>query len=171
MAQAEVETQCDIKPAARGRPAPPRPRNRTVAMTLEHALLEPVLYKPERAARIPLERVAADNPQGALLHAIANLVDHGELPAGGIGMLIESFRGTPHEPTLATLTPMLAQDEPDPGELEAVFVDALERLREKDLTRDVAAGVEKARSGSISPEELRDLLARKAQSQKTQPSK
>jgi len=170
MSQAEVENQCGIKPAARGRPAAPRPRNRTVAMTLEHALLEPVLYKPERAARIPLERIPATNREGALLHAIADLVDHGELPVGGIGMLIESFRGTPHEATLSTLAPMLAQDEPDPGELEAVFIDALERLREKDLTRDVAVGVEKARTGAISPEELRDLLARKAQSQKTQSS-
>ena len=113
MAQAEVEEQCGIKPMARGRPAPPRPRHRSVAMTLEHALLEPVLYKPERAARIPLERVSAERPEGALLHAIADLVDHGEMPAGGIGMLMEAFRGTRHEATLAALAPMLAQDEPD----------------------------------------------------------
>ncbi|MDD5250056.1 MAG: DNA primase [Rhodocyclaceae bacterium] len=170
MTQAEVEDQCGIKPPTRGRPPPPRPRHRTVAMTLEHALLEPVLYKPERAARIPLERVSAEDPQGALLHAIADRVDHGELPAGGIGMLIESFRGTPHEATLSSLAPLMAQDEPDPGELEAVFVDALERLREKDLTREIAALNQKARAGSVTPEELRELLARKAQSQKTQPS-
>jgi DNA primase len=167
MTQAEVEGLCNIKPPARGRPPPPRPRNRSVAMTLEHALLEPVLYKPERAARIPLERVPGDHPEGALLHAIANAVDHGELPAGGFGMLIEFFRGTPHETTLAALTPMIAQDEPDPGELETVFVDAIDRLRQKDISRELAAGAQKARDGNLSAEELRELIARKAQSQKS----
>ncbi|HEX8986821.1 MAG TPA: DNA primase [Rhodocyclaceae bacterium] len=171
MTQAEVEDQCGIKPMPRGRaPAPRPPRKRTVALTLEHALVEPVLYKPERAARIPLERVSRDTPHGALLHAIADRVDHGEMPAGGVGMLIESFRGTPHEVTLSEWASRLAEDEPDPGELEAVFIDALERLREKDLAREIAALNEKARNGSASPEELRELLARKAQSQKTQPS-
>ena len=85
-------------------------------------------------------------------------------------MLIESFRGTAHEATLSSLAPLLAQDEPDPGELEAVFIDALERLREKNLTREIAALNQKARVGSVTPEELRELLARKAQSQKTQPT-
>ena len=170
MTQAEVEAQCGLKPAAPpGRRPPPRPRHRTVSMTLEHALLEPVLYKPERAARIPLDRVPRESREGALIHAIANAVDHGDMPRGLVGMF-EFFRGTPHEATLGALMPALAQDEPDPAEIEAVFIDALERLREKDLTREIAALNEKARAGSISPEELRELLARKAQSQKTQTS-
>lgn len=139
-------------------------------MSVERALLEPVLYKPERAARIPLDRIPRDTPHGALLHAIADRVDHGEMPAGGIGMLIESFRGTEHEAALSEWASRLAEDEPDPGELEAVFVDAIGRLREKDLTREIAALNEKARNGSATPEELREALARKAQSQKTQPS-
>ena len=170
MSQAEVENQCGIKPAARGRPPPPRPRSRVAARSLEHALLEAVLHKPERAARIPLERIAVEHAEGALLHAIANAVDHGELPSGGIGILIEFFRGTPHEALIATHTAMLAEDDVDAGELEMVFNDALERLREKDLTREIAALNEKARSGTNSAEALRDLLARKAQNQKTQPS-
>jgi DNA primase len=170
MAQAEVEDLFGIKPPARGRPPAPKPRKRTVSMTLEQALLEPVLYKPERAARIPLERISRDTPHGGLLHAIADRVDHGEMPAGGIGMLIESFRGTPHEGTLSAVAGQLAEDEPDPGELEAVFIDALERLRAKDLTREIAERVERARSGNVTPEELRELLAQKAKSQKTPPS-
>jgi DNA primase len=170
MTQAEVEDLCGIKPAPRGRaPAPRPPRHRTVSMTLEHALLEPVLYKPERAARIPLERISRDTAHGALLHAIADRVDHGEMPAGGVGMLIESFRGTPHEATLSDWASRLAEDEPDPGELETVFVDALERLREKDISQEVSAFTKNRPTGRSAAEELRELLARK-QSQKTQPS-
>lgn len=172
LTQAEIEAQCGIKPLGRFRPGY-EPRRRTVAVSLEHALLEPVLHKAERAARLPLERISKDTPHGALLHAIADRVDHGEMPAGGVGMLIESFRGTPHEETLSEWASRLAEDEPDPGELEAVFVDALERLRNKDLAGEISALTEKARLGTITPEELRalrDLLARKAQSQKTRPS-
>jgi DNA primase len=170
MTQAEVEAQCGIKPPTRERPPPPRPRQRTVALTLEHALLEPVLYMPERAARIPLERVPKGNREGALIHAIADAIDHGDMPRGVVGMF-EFFRGTPHEATLGALMPMLAQAEPDPAELEAVFVGALERLHEKDLSREIAALNEKTGAGSISAaEELRTLLALKAKSQKTQSS-
>jgi len=123
------------------------------------------LFASASAAATP-----ADIDDVADADAIADAVDHGEMPAGGLGMLIEFFRGTPHEATLASKAPMLAENEPDPAELEAVFVDAIDRLRAKDLEREIAALNEKARSGSISPEELRDLLARKAQSQKTPPS-
>ncbi len=166
----EIRAQCGLTAPTRGRYGMPPAKGRFAARTIEHSLLEAVLQKPVRSARIPLERVSASSPEGALIHAIANAVDHGELPAGGIGILIEFFRGTPHETLLSTQMSALAEDGADEAELETVFVDALERLREKDLTREIAAFNEKARSGSIGAEELRDLLARKAQSQKTQPS-
>ncbi len=175
LTQAEVEAQCGIKPLARGRaPTARPPRSRTVERSLEYALLEPVLQKPVRAARIPLDRLSAETREGALLHAIANAVDQGELPAGGIGMLIEFFRGTPHETLIATLAATFFEEDSEAGELEAVFVDALERLKAKDLTKEIAAlGAalgEKARLGTITADELkqlRELHARKAQSQKT----
>jgi DNA primase len=166
----EVATQCGLKLAARSRYGAPPPRARFAARTIEHTLLEVVLQQPAWAARIPLERITTESPQGSLIHAIADAMEHGELPAGGTGMLIEHFRGTPHESVIAGQIATLANEPPDIAELESVFVDALERLRKNDLTREIAALNEKVRSGSGSPEELRELLARKAQSQKTQPS-
>lgn len=165
----ELRQQCGLELPRRSRYGAPQAKGRFATRTIEHTLLEAVLQNPVRAARIPLERIATESPEGALIHAIANAVDHGEMPQSLVGML-EVFRGTQHEATLSALMPVLAQEEPDPAEIEAVFMDALEKLREKDLTREIAALNEKARTGSISPEELRELLARKAQSQKTQTS-
>lgn len=165
----EVRQQCSLEMPRRGRYSAPQAKGRFAARTIEHTLLEAVLQNPVRAARIPLERVSPESREGALIHAIADAVDHGDMPRGLVGML-EFFRGTPHEATLGALMPMLAEGDHDAAEIESVFVDALERLLEKDLTREIAALNEKARTGSISPEELRELLARKAKSQKTQTS-
>ena len=165
LTQAEVEAECGIKPLARGRPPPPRPRGRAPARQLDHQLLELVIRRPERAARLPMSQITADTPEGLALHAIAAAFEHGELPAGGVGLLLEHFRGSPHEAVIGTQAAALAEDV-DEGALEAVFNDTLDRLRQSGLAQEIAALSAKARVAALSPDErdrLKELLTRKTQ--------
>jgi DNA primase len=155
--QAEVETQCDLKPAARGRPAPPRTRHRPTPSSIEHKLLEIVLRKAEWAARLPLELIDRERPEGLVLHAIADAMDHGELPAGGFGMLLEFFRASPHEELIATVAASMT-DEADMGALETVFNDAIDHLRQSAITAEIGQLTARARQG-LSDEEKSRLAA------------
>jgi DNA primase len=178
MTQAEIEAQCGLKPLARGPAVTARPRSRVAPRSLEHALLEAVLHRPERAARIPLERIAADRPEGALIKAIAASFEQGELPAGGSGVLLEYFRGSPHEVTLQQMVAAMsveAESESEEAmkereaELETVFCDAIERLHEKNLAREIESLNEQARKGLLDAggrRRLAELLSHKAQSHK-----
>ncbi|MBI4997873.1 MAG: DNA primase [Rhodocyclales bacterium] len=155
LTQAEVEAQCGLKPLAKGygsRPAPP-PRKRIIEISLVKALLEAVLRHPERAARLPLELIGGEKPEEVALHAIANGIDHGDLPAGNLGLLLEHFRGAPFEATLADAAGRIAAEDIDEGEEEAVFLDVLERLRAAALKADIAELNARARSGGLTPEE------------------
>ncbi len=164
LSQAEVEAQCGLKPLARGwgsRPAPPAAQ-RTIEISLARTLLEAVLRRPERAARLPLELIGREKPEEQALHGIADAIDHGDLPAGSLGMLIEHFRGTPFEAALARAAGRIAGEAIDEGEEEAVFQDAIARLRESALKADIE---ELTAKRTLAPEEqarLARLLAAKA---------
>ncbi|MCX7176370.1 MAG: DNA primase [Proteobacteria bacterium] len=165
LSQEEVEAACGLKPLNFGRRAPPRSTHRPVARSIEHQLLENILHQPERAARLPLELIAGDSPEEAALRAIADAIDHGELPtqlnSGGtrVGLLLEHFRGSEHEATLAQYTSALVSGDVDEEALEAEFGDALERLRNAGLTTAIAALSYKERNGGLSAEERQHLAA------------
>ena len=166
LTQAEVEAECGIKSLAKGygsRPAPP-PRRRTIEISLAKSLLEAVLRRPERAARLSLEFVGGDKLEEMALHAIANAIDHGELPAGNLGLLIEYFRGAPFETTLAETAGRIAAEEIDEGEEDAVFQDAVERLRAAALKADIDELTAKKTLTADDLAELARLLAAKARS-------
>jgi DNA primase len=177
LTQAEVEAQCGIKPLARGfsgRAAPPKPRGRAPARQLAHQLLELVIRRPERAAHLPLGQIASDTAEGHALHAIATAFEHGEIAAGGVGALLEHFRGSPHEAIIGTLAATLAEDV-DEGALEEVFRDTLDRLRRSGLAQEIAALSAKARGSELNGAErdrLRELLTRKSQTgERAEPGK
>jgi DNA primase len=155
LTQAEVESQCGVKPLAKGygsRPAPP-PRKRTIEISLAKTLLESVLRHPERAARLPMELIGTDKPEEMALHAIANAIDHGDLPAGNLGLLIEHFRSAPFETTLAQAAGSIAGEVIDEGEDEAVFQDAVTRLQAAALKADIDELNTKARTQGLTLEE------------------
>jgi DNA primase len=155
MTQAEVEGQCGLKPPMRGRPPPPRSRQRPTPRSIEYALLEIVASRPAWAARLPLDHIDPEKDEGAALLAIANAVEHGEMPAGGFGLVIEFFRGTPHERVLESLAASLAGDESDATALDAVFSDAIGRLGRAAVEREIAALTAAAQHGLTSEERLR----------------
>ena len=153
----EVETQCGLKPQARGRPAPPRNRQRPALHALERTLLIAVLRRPERAARLPLDLLVQDNAEGAALLAVAEAIDHAALAGGNHGLLIEHFRDTPHEEVIAVLSGHIEENAADEGEQEDVFIDTIERLRSRALSRQIDELNAKARARTLSPAEMQIL--------------
>lgn len=166
LSQIEVEAQCGLKPlVAPGRKPPPAPRVRKAVGSIEQVLLEVVLQKPEWALRLPLERIGRNRPEGAALHAIADAYEHGELPAGKIGLLLEFFRNSPHETVIAGLAARLEMEDADFAALEAVLDDALDHLRTAGLKEEIGALTARARSGGLNDEErlrLTELLKQKS---------
>ena len=163
LSQAEVEAQCGLKPLARSRYAPPQGKHRPVPSSIEFKLLEIIAPRPQWSARLPLELIDAERPEGATLHAIADAFEHGTLPAGGFGMLLEFFRGTPHESVLSLLSADLAGDSMDAENVraaaesaESVLVDAVERLRRGVIAHEIDLLTTRARHG-LNPEERERL--------------
>jgi DNA primase len=165
LSQAEMEAQCGLKPLARNWRGGVPSRSRTIAVSQARVLLRAVLHQPARSARLPLELIGRETPEELALHAIAEAMDHGDLPAGaGSVGLLEFFRGSPHEAVLSMESAALLE-EVDESVEETVFNDTLEKLRVKTITAEVDALSAKARAGALSPEEqgrYRDLLAAKA---------
>lgn len=164
LSQGELEAQCGLKPLARGRAAPPAYNVRPSPHAIERTLLVTVLRRPERAARLPLDLIASDIAEGAALAALADAIEHAALPTSNLGLLIEYFRGSPHEGIIAVLARQIEADGGDEGEQEVVFQDAVERLRAQALVRQIEELNAKARAGTLSAEErqtLAALLARK----------
>ena len=163
--QAELEARYELKPMLPpSRRPPPAPRSRPSARPIEHTLLEIVLQQPTWASRVPLELIPDKSPEAAVLHAIANQLEHGELPAGGVGMLLEHFRNSPHEAVIARFAGHLAE-EIDEAELEAVLNDAVERIRNTGLADEISALTAQARNGGLDAadqQRLMDLLRRKS---------
>lgn len=164
VSQAELEAICELKPLAKpGRFAPAARAQRPSARPIEHTLLEIILQQPTWAGRVPLELIPNESPEVATLHAIANQLEHGDLPAGGVGMLLEHFRNTPHEAVISHFSAYLAE-ESDLTELETVLNDAVSRIRDAGITDEINALTAQARNGGLDAadqQRLMDLLRRK----------
>jgi len=162
LSQAEVEAQCGLVPLARSRYTPAQMKQRPVPSSIEYKLLQILLHKPEWAANLPLDLIDRERAEGGALVAIADAIEHGALPAGGFGLLLEFFRNTPHESLIAGIAANMVE-EVDLGALEAMFNDSVSRLRHAALTAEIEQLTARARQG-LSPDErkrLTELLARK----------
>ena len=156
LSQAELEAQCGLKPLARTRYAPPS-RLRPAPNALERTLLLTVLRRPERALRLPHELIDQDNAEGAALMAVADAMEHAALPLGNLGLLLEHFRGSPHEEIISLLVRQLEEQAGEESEEETLFVDILERLRARAVTREIDALNAKARAGTLTSDEKQKL--------------
>ncbi|MCF8150661.1 MAG: DNA primase [Burkholderiaceae bacterium] len=161
VSQAEVEAQCGLKPLARSRYGPAQMKQRPVPSSVEYKLLQIVLHKPEWAGRLPLELIDHERVEGEALKAIADAIDHGELPSGGFGIVLEFFRDTPHEALISAIAANMVE-EVDLGALEEVFNDSVAHLHQAALTAEIKQLY--ARANELSPQErlrLAELLAKK----------
>ena len=156
--------------SAKGQRLPPRyapsqASTRKAPTSIESVLLRIALQKPVWAAQLPTDVLIGNSPEVMALRAIADAVDHGKLTAAGIGPLLEFFRGSEHEAMLSATASSLATDEFDESAMEAVFTDALERLRGSALRQEIEALNVKAQTARLSAEDrhrLATLLAQKA---------
>jgi DNA primase len=120
------------------------------------------MQHPAWAARVPVALLPEDSPEGRALISLIDAVDVGDLPgAGGMGMVLEHFRHTPHAETLARQASQSLDGEFDEGVVEVLLQDTLDKLRQTNVRQEFTRLTEKARSRGLSPEELsryRDLL-------------
>jgi len=161
VSQAEVEAQCGLKPLARTRYAPAQMKQRPVPSSIEYKLLQILLHKPEWATTLPLDLIDRERVEGEALIAIADAIEHGELPSGGFGLLLEFFRDTPHEALVAGIAANMVE-EVDLGALEAMFNDSVTRLRQ--TANEAEINRLNARAKDLTAEErkrLVELLAKK----------
>ncbi|MBL8488834.1 MAG: DNA primase [Rhodocyclaceae bacterium] len=158
MQEQEIAAECGLKPLAAGRPAPRR-QPRVLEVSQVRTLLRHVLRRPERAARLPLELIDRENRYGALLHEVADALDHGELAPGRLAPLFEYFRGTAHEPVIGEIAASI-DDKADEAAEEQEFSDAVVRIQTRARKDELAELT--ARRAHLDPEEQRrweELLA------------
>ncbi|HQR04104.1 MAG: DNA primase [Proteobacteria bacterium] len=131
LSQAELEARCGLKPLARSWRPPPSAGTRHVAVSPLRTLLRHVVKRPVRAARLPLHLIDGDDPVGATLHAIAEALEHGELSIPSVGLLMEFFRGSPHEALIGEYAAPATLDNAEEDGEETEFDETLEQMRRR----------------------------------------
>lgn len=143
----------------------PRPVGRRKPPSTAGTLLRLVLQHPTWAARLPVDLVPSDSPEGLALIAIIDLLSLGEpVPAGGLGALIERFRDTPHGETLSRVAAELVDAEFDEAIVEILFEDSLRKLHADSLASEIAALLQRDREHGLDPagrHRLAELLLEK----------
>jgi DNA primase len=156
---AETEALCGLQPVAKDRNRYAPVRKQRAPVSFAHRLLEIIVRHPAWSARLPMDIIPRDSVEAQAIHALADAINHGELPAGGTGLLLEFVRGKPYESLIVQIITDLADPAQETSEsaIEREFEDALIRLQARQIGATIKAGHYQ------SPEELRDLLARKTQ--------
>lgn len=181
LSQRELEEAWGLKPSAPPRPAfqPGTGRNRRFAAaprpqgprgrpgTPVGILLRVVLQHPDRAARLPVDLIPLDDPEGGALAAIIDALSIGDLEPGcGLAALVERFRETPHASVLSKVAAELVSSEFEDDVIETLFEDTLNKLQADAIDSELRALMRQEREGGLSPSErhrLADLLVRKRQ--------
>ncbi|MCM8566043.1 DNA primase [Thauera linaloolentis] len=142
-----------------------RPFGRRKPPSTAGTLLRLVMQHPTWAARMPVDLVPSDSPEGLALIAIIDLLSLGEpVPAGGLGALIERFRDTPHGETLSRVAAELVDAEFDESIVETLFEDSLRKLHADSLAAEIASLLRHDREHGLDPSgrhRLAELLLEK----------
>jgi DNA primase len=86
------------------------------------------IQHPLWAARLPIDLLPHDTPEGRALIALTDAMSIGELPTHGIGALLEHYRETPHAEILARMAGLLADTPFEDASLEPLFNDTVNKL-------------------------------------------
>jgi DNA primase len=131
-------------PALPARPLDTRRKGRRHPLTPSQTggvcalLLRLVLANPAFASRIPPDLVPTQGPHGNALVRIIDAMSVGEIGTQlPVSALLEHFRDTPHEATLANTLAENDEDALIPDQFEALFHDALIRLHSDALKREI----------------------------------
>ena len=162
--QAEIESVCGLQ-SLTGKPAPAKAR-RGAPSPMARKLLRVIVQQPGLAARLPAELIPEGHAETEVLNALVAAVAEGGLAGEGFGMVLEHFRGSPHEALISEILGELVVQEFDEESIEAVFADTVDRLRTAGIRREIDELNAKHKSVGLAPEEisrLRQLLAQKQQ--------
>jgi len=152
MTQQEVERLCELRRStpAQGtwqRPAPPKVA-RAAVKSFELRLLECVLVKPALASELSADIIRGENPEALALRALADYA-HDNPDAGSEVMLIDHFRGSPHETLLKQVRSELMVLALSPEQAEGEFRDALPRLERQRVHEQLNELQRKSKTGPL----------------------
>jgi len=142
----------------------PKLAPRTAPLTPIETLLRLVVQHPVLAARMPIDLLPHDTPEGRALIAITDAMSVGDLPTHGIGALLEHYRDTPHATTLGRIAAQLADMPLDETVLEPLLNDTLYKLEATQVEQEFLALNAQAREGGLDPagrRRLAELLVQK----------
>ena len=143
---------------------------RSAPATIERKLLKMLIKSPMLAARLPAELISDGIPEADVLNALIAAVGDGSFSGEGFGMVLEHFRGTPHEGLISEILGELVEQEFDEESIEAVFADTVERLRQAGIRNEIDALNAKHKSVGLAPEEVRRLQQLLTQKQAVKPA-
>jgi hypothetical protein len=150
-----------------GTSAPRQPKSPRRRPTTGATLLRLVMQRPALIARIPLEAVPADTPEGRALAGIAAKFGDGKAPfPGGASDLLEHFRGTDHEGALSDAAESAVEDEFDDVGAKGLIEDTVRKVESDKIGNQIADLLQKDREGGMDEEDrtrLSSLLVLKRQ--------
>lgn len=148
--------------SAARQPKSPRRRPTTGA-----TLLRLVMQRPALIARIPLEAMPVDTPEGRTLAGIAAKFSDGKAPLpGGASDLLEHFSGTEHEGVLSDTAESAVEDEFDDAGAKGLIEDTVRKVESDKIGNQIADILQKDREGGMDEEDrarLSSLLVLKRQ--------
>jgi len=165
--QAEIESLCEL-PAVVRKAAPAR-SPRGAPPPIARKLLRLIVQQPGLAARLSADLIPEGHAETEALDALITAVTEGGLAGEGFGMVLEHFRGTPHEGLISEILGELVEEEFDEESMEEVFADTVERLRQAVIRNEIDALNAKNKSIGLAPEEVRRLQQLLAQKQAVKP--
>ena len=140
-----------------GRNALPRLAPRQRPLSAIETLLKLVIQHPVWAARLPIDLLPDDNPEGLALRAIVDALSVGDLPTHGIGALLEHYRGSPHAEAIDRMAGQLADSPFDEATIEPLLNDTLKKLEADAVSREIDALTARERENGLTPAERRQL--------------
>ena len=137
-------------------PEHPRPGMRRNRPSTTNTLLRLVMQHPTWGARLPVSLIPDDSAED---RALAALVRIEPAAGGGLGSVLERFRGTPHAETLARVAAEMVDAEFDESVTEALFSGAVRKLQSDALMGDIGSLLQKDRDGGLTSDDRERLAA------------
>ncbi|MCE1185387.1 MAG: DNA primase [Rhodocyclales bacterium] len=142
----------------RGRNALPKLAPRQRPPSSIEKLIKVLTLHPTWTARLPIDLLPDDSPEGRCLIAMVDAMSVGELPIhGGVGSLLEHFRDTGHAEVLARIASQFDDEAYGDSLLEPLFNDTLNKLEADALELQINRLTQQSRLGGLGPEERRQL--------------
>jgi len=166
--QAEIESLCGLPTMIRRGVQARSPRG--APSPIARKLLRVIVQQPGLAARLSADLIPDGHAETEALNALIEAVTEGGLAGEGFGMVLEHFRGTPHEGLISEILGELVEQEFDEESIEAVFADTVERLKQAGIRSEIDALNAKNKSIGLAPEEVSRLQQLLAQKQAVKPA-